>query len=137
APTPGDPAAIAASQALLTDARDCVRDAVLATMHAGGIDPLAPYWTHRATIDMGRADGLIQAVVGMQRLSRVPIPGVMYRDTLEAARMLVADAAELSARGGDRTRALALVGEANARLQRLDGQFAFDIAKHEKAASGG
>jgi hypothetical protein len=124
-----DPQAREASRLLMVDARDAVRSAVVATTNAGGIDPTRTFWMHRATTLIGRATGLVQAVEGFKRLSGVLIPGTMYVDVLENARVLVVDAAKLVG-DANRSAALALLATANERLRSLDHQFAFDIAKH-------
>ena len=132
-----DPAAVAASRALLVDARDAVRDAVVATTNAGGIDSLAAYWTHRATVGIGRADGLVQAVEGMRRITKVPIARVLYLNAFDEARRAIADAAALVQSGGSRVQAAELIRRANERLARLDGQFLFEIDKHDRIVAGG
>jgi hypothetical protein len=126
---PASPEARAMARAWMSDARDAVQLAIIATTATDRIHPELPFWSHSAVENIGRAAGLLQAVVAAQVLTHVPIPGVVYTTTLDAARQLIVDAA--SAVQAGRPADPAAFASANAKLKGLLGQFDFDIRKHD------
>jgi hypothetical protein len=114
---------------MMSDARDAVQRAIIATTSTDRIHPELPFWSHSAVENIGFAGGLLQAVISMQALTHVAIPGVVYTDSLEAARRLVVDAAS-AVQAGQPVDPAAFAA-ANARLKGLIGQFDFDIRKHD------
>jgi hypothetical protein len=129
---PSDPAARAMARQFLVEAKGAVERAVVSTTATDRINPALPFWSHRAVEKNGYAAAMLQAVEGLKLLTHVPIPMVVYTDTIEAARRLIVDAVSRAQPGvGPDPLAFA---SANAKLKSLLHQFDFDIAKHDPEA---